>query len=255
MSENVFKIPKLLGSKNWDIWSLRMSSLLTEKGYEDVCSESTKEANSRLNEQEQADRKSLANKAIAYIRLGLDDGPLLQTKNETDLCDLWAKLRSLYESKGFSSEFLLIKQLMSTTLANSKGNLESYLQTIKRILNDLSARGIELPNNFVAAFILGNLSQDYDYIVAIITQTIRQSKLVDIDSICEQLIDESKRIRSIRLLDKSDQPTSPKDVEMSNSTNKDTTSKKSRTSKKCTFCSRKGHLEDRCFKKHPELRP
>ena len=93
---------------------------------------------------------------------------------------------------------------MSTTLANSKGNLESYLQTIKRILNDLSARNIELPNNFIAAFILGNLTKDYDYIVAIITQTIRQSKLVDIDSICEQLIDESKRIRSIKTLDLSD---------------------------------------------------
>ena len=260
MSENVFKIPKLLGSKNWDIWSLRMTSLLTEKGYDTVCSESTINSNSRLNEQERAERKSLANKAIAYIRLGLDDGPLLQTKNETDPCELWAKLRSLYETKGFSSEFLLIKQLMSTTLANSKGNLESYLQTIKRILNDLSARSIELPTNFIAAFILGNLTKDYDYIVAIITQTIRQSKLVDIDSICEQLIDESKRIRSTKTLELSDQPTSntsnsPKDVEMSNSTNKDSGSKKNRTIKKCTYCSLRGHLEDRCYKKHPELRP
>ena len=57
-------------------------------------------------------------------------------------------LKNLYESKGFSSEFLLSKELISTTLDLYKGNLELYLQNIKRIVNSLTAKDIILPNRF-----------------------------------------------------------------------------------------------------------
>ena len=33
MSESVLKISKLAGSANWDLWSIRMEAVLTEKGY------------------------------------------------------------------------------------------------------------------------------------------------------------------------------------------------------------------------------
>jgi len=36
MSESVLKIQKLAGSSNWDLWSIRMQAVLTEKGYLDI---------------------------------------------------------------------------------------------------------------------------------------------------------------------------------------------------------------------------
>src|SRR5882757_10091679 len=56
-------------------------------------------------------------KASAIIRLSLEDGPLIQVKGITDAIIIWNRLRTLYEPKGFSSEFLLSKELFLTTLA------------------------------------------------------------------------------------------------------------------------------------------
>ena len=78
-------------------------------------------------------------------------------------------LKNLYESKGFSSKFLLSKELISTTLDLYKGNLELYLQNIKRIVNSLTTKDITLLNKFIIALLLNNLNNNYKYITAIIT--------------------------------------------------------------------------------------
>ena len=176
MADSIFKIPKLSNSDDWDIWSLRIEAILIEKGYLDVCQtseeafiESIANLDPREGEARLEAHRALSLKALAYIRLALADGPLLQTKSIRDPYKLLKALGGLYESKGFSSEFILCKSLINTTLSNSKGNLELYLQNIRRLVNDLESKNISLPTNFVAALVLNNLSKEYDYIVTIIT--------------------------------------------------------------------------------------
>jgi hypothetical protein len=36
MADTIFKIPKLKGSSNYDIWSIRVQAILVEKGYLEV---------------------------------------------------------------------------------------------------------------------------------------------------------------------------------------------------------------------------
>jgi hypothetical protein len=265
MADSIFKIPKLYNSDNWDIWSIRIESILIEKGYLDVC-EMSEDAyiNSIQNldplEAEKAlvARRALSLKALAYIRLALADGPLLQTKSIKDPYKLLETLSHLYESKGFSSEFIICKSLINTTLSSNKGNLEQYLQTVRRLVNDLESKNVSLPTNFVAALVLNNLTKEYDYIVTIITQTIRQSSVVNLDAIFAQLIDEGKRLKYSKTSGASynslEASNTPKDIEMSNITDKTSSSYSSKKAIKCSHCSRTGHLEDKCFKKHPELR-
>jgi len=190
MSESVQKIQKLLGSSNRDLWSIRMQAVLTEKGYLDIMiTPPTEEMELDL----QYIEKSA--KAAAYIRLALADGPLLQTRNITNPYYLWGALKNLYEIKGFSSEFLICKDLLNTKLSNFSGDIEAYLAKITRLIDDLTAKGIELPDRFIAAYILNNLTKDYENIVAIITQSIRFSRVINIEEISAQLIDESKRLK------------------------------------------------------------
>jgi hypothetical protein len=276
MSDSLLKIPKLLGSTNWDIWSIRIESILIEKGYVDLCQTSEesfiatlnnenltpKEANTRLES-----RRALALKALAYIRLSLADGPLLQTKSIRDPYELIQSLKNLYELRGFSSEFISCKTLINTKLSNCKGNIEVYLQEFRRIINDLESKDIHLPKNFIAALVLNNLTKEYDYIVTIITQNIRSDSIVNLDTIYSQLIDESKRLKytntsSSRLNSESTKPSSNKadnDIEMSNVTKKpfskpsNTFNKSNSKAIRCNFCSKTGHLEEKCFKKYPEL--
>lgn len=148
MSDSNTKIPKLKGSENWDIWHLRMEALLVERGYYTIF-------NPDPTPSGQAERNSLEflalqRKAAALIKLGLEDGPLLQTRLIDSPVQLWSKLRELYEPKGFTSEFLLCRELFNTTLAKV-GELEKYLLTIRRLTDDLVARDLAIPTKVIIA--------------------------------------------------------------------------------------------------------
>ena len=56
-----------------------------------------------------------------------------------------AKESNRYSPKGFSSEFLICKELFETTLSKYS-SMEEYLNKVKQLTDQLKAKGIELPN-------------------------------------------------------------------------------------------------------------
>jgi hypothetical protein len=73
MADTIFKIPKLQGSNNYNIWSIRIESLLVREGYLEVITK-----NIALLEPKEHDLlQEKASKATAFIKLSLEDGPLL----------------------------------------------------------------------------------------------------------------------------------------------------------------------------------
>lgn len=228
----VLRIPKLIGSENWEIWSIRMEAVLTEKGYYEIMTS------------EEPNNLTQSKKALAYIRLALADGPLLQTRNIDDPRKVWTALKQLYEPKGFSSEFLLCKQLFETTLSRSK-NIESYLNQIRRLTDDLSAKNLTIPNKVIAAWTLNNLTPDFENTVAMISQSFRNNDTIDIDLglLFSQLLDEARRLKS-----KND------DTEMA-LVSKPKVINLPKGETICSYCKKKGHKLPNCWKKYPEKRP
>jgi hypothetical protein len=103
-------------------------------------------------------------------------------------------LKNLYESKDFSSEFLICKELFNTRLQNTD-NLENYLAKIRRLIDDLKVKNIILSDRFIAAYILNNLIKNYENIIAIIIQSIRFTSIINLEDLSAQLIDESRRLK------------------------------------------------------------
>ena len=258
MSDSNLKIDKLAGSSNWNLWSIRMEAVLIEKGYYEVMTTDPSTINNDDdNAEEKAKYYSLALKATAQIRLALGNGPLIQTRNITNPYTLWAVLANLYEPKGFSSEFLICKELFSTTLKKS-ANLEAYLSKIKQLTDDLKIKELEIPTKVVIAWVLNNLTPDYDYTVAIITQSMRKNSKnsITLEDIFSYLLDESRRLNS-KSLDKSNSELALATSNNSNNSNSNSKNKwkNSKNSKYCTHCDKNGHTKDRCFILHPELKP
>jgi len=81
MEGNKVTISKLLGQSNYEIWSLRMQSVLIEKGLGDFILSDYPNIN--LTEIERKTIELNANRALALIRLSIADGPLLQIRNIT----------------------------------------------------------------------------------------------------------------------------------------------------------------------------
>lgn len=152
-------IPKLCGSQNFTIWEIRMKALLVKQNFSSIIN--TDDVSTDVND-----------RALAEIHLFLQDGPLLQIRNETRAHAAWKALRSLYNPQGFSSEFLLLKEFFAAKLQNYN-SMEEYLNKIRQLNDDLSAKNIVLPKQVIVAWVLNNLTDDFEMIVSTITQSLR----------------------------------------------------------------------------------
>ena len=126
-------ITKLTGQSNYEVWSLRVQSLLVKRSLSNAIVDGA----SLKTETDQ--------KALATIRLKIEDGPLLQIRHSETALKAWKMLKNLYSPKGFSSEFLICKELFETTLSKYS-SMEEYLNKAKQLTDQLKAKGIELPN-------------------------------------------------------------------------------------------------------------
>src|ERR1700679_2052540 len=107
--------------------------------------------------------------------------------------EAWKLLKNLYSPKGFSSEFLVYKELFKTTLSKYS-SMEEYLNKVKQFTNQLKAKGIELPNQVIVAWVLNNLISPYEGFVTIITQSYRtNSTTINLENLFSNLLDESRR--------------------------------------------------------------
>jgi len=75
LSDKTFTFQRLKGQSNYEIWSLRMWSYLTEKGY------------IKAIEEPITRDESIKSRALAAIRLALEDGPLLQIQGSASAKD------------------------------------------------------------------------------------------------------------------------------------------------------------------------
>ena len=230
--DSVFKIPKLKGSTNYDIWAIRIKALLTEKDFYHVF---TVDIPQNTSEYQQASVK-----ASAIIRLTLEDSPLVQTQYIEDANQLWNQLKTLYEPRGFSSEFLICRELFNTTLSKCNNSMEAYLTKIRRYTDQLMAKNLTIPAKVIAAYTLSNLTPEYEATVAIISQSLRTSTTdVDLLQLFGQLVDESRRVK---YRDENTEMAMP------------LTKNKAKNDSKCAHCSKLGHTEEKCWKKYPELK-
>lgn len=232
------KLSKLKGSKDWELWRVRIRALLAKKGYIETIKPKKEFPKGSAKETIEAyieERREASIKAAAIIRLNLDDGPLIQTKNveEDNAEKLYSRLETLYEPKGFSSEFLIAKELFSTTLARSENSIERYLTRIRSLTDDLAAKDKAIPTEIIAAYTLNNLTSEYDYIVAAINQTFRNEEEIDLDDLFSTIIDESRRIEA------------KKPNHMALNTQNKVTEKK-RKPLKCYKCQGLGHIARNC---------
>ena len=93
--------------------------------------------------------RSLYEKVLATIRLALGDGPLLQVYHVPNTSAILERLKALYSTKGFSSEFLLFKEFFKTTLILYDRSIETFINTIRRIYNNLRAKDLQVPEKLV----------------------------------------------------------------------------------------------------------
>ena len=72
--------------------------------------------------------------------------------------------------------------------------MEEYLNKVKQLTDQLKAKGIELPNQVIVAWVLNNLTSPYEGFVTMVTQSYRtNSSDINLENLFSNLLDESRR--------------------------------------------------------------
>ena len=150
-------MPKLKGTSNYEVWALRTDAFLIKEGLKEAII--TKRPNLE---------DSINDKALANIRLLVEDGPLLQIQHINTAKEAWESFKNLYSPKGFTSEFLICREFFNTTL-DKHSSIEEYLNKVKQLSDQLKAKSLELPKQVIIAWVLNNLTEEYEGIVSNIT--------------------------------------------------------------------------------------
>jgi hypothetical protein len=129
-------LPKLKGSENYIIWSIRVkAALIKDDLYTPIENPSIGVKN---------------NKAISVLKLYCDNRPLLYLKDIESAYKAWLRLEALYNPKGFTTKYLTLKDFFNTTLSDFN-LIEEYLNRVKTLVDNLKGKGIDLPNQVVIA--------------------------------------------------------------------------------------------------------
>ena len=254
-------IEPLQGTKNYIEWSLKLKALLTKDSIVDAIQKATKDDNNR--------------QAVANIRLFCAQGPLLYIKDEDIAYKAWNTLERLYNPKGFTTEYLSLKELFNTSSADFS-TIEEYLNKVKYLVEDLASKGILLPDQVVIAWVLNSLGESYKSFIQTITQSLRKDpKSYTIDSLFASLIDEARGHQSTQediylnihqrhsLPSLSRQTRSTRPTRLTKQFSKQDRSKIGKSSYKrrpldgpfCGHCLKATHNTANCWYLYPEKRP
>ncbi|RKF65003.1 hypothetical protein GcC1_127027, partial [Golovinomyces cichoracearum] len=128
-----YSFAKLNGSANYSVWALKMESILTRDGLEQII--------------DSDDVSDIVNrKGRAALRLAIEDGPLLLIRNELRAHNIWKFLKKLYSPQGFSHSFLIWVELNQCKLKDF-GSMEEYIYRIRQLVDDLKSKGRDYPKD------------------------------------------------------------------------------------------------------------
>ena len=123
----------VLNSQNYAVWRIKMEDLLIVKDlYESIYKV---EISTGVLESEW---KLLNKKAVATIRQGVDVSVLRHVANDTNACEMWAKLSGLYERKNALSKTSLMRKIVRLKYKDGESIVE-HIKTFMGYVNQLAA--------------------------------------------------------------------------------------------------------------------
>jgi len=132
--------------------------------------------------------------------------------------------------------------------------MKLYLNQVKRLFDQLTAKNVIIPEKVIFAWVLNNLSTNYEILITTITQSIRVngSSSIKLEELFSNLIDKSKRLKHKDSGETALHTTKQKPKYKPYNANKVTKNKSNKSninsnkSITCEHCCKKGHKIEKC---------
>ena len=184
------------------------------------------------------------NKALGALKSIISIENIERFKAEKTAKSLYQQIVDTFGKTSFEQIGYYLDKLNYTRYSEAN-SMDSYTSTIQSSYYSLKELGQSPSKASMAWNLLKGLPSTYDAFISRkyedISEAISDNDDIDLNKLVAELISEESRIQSFVNEDKAY-------VTKSKSKSKNKT-------KHCKFCSKQGHLETECYRKHPELMP
>lgn len=223
---------------NYHAWKIRVQHVLSLKDLDEFLTEDPPATGL-------AAWKKKDKKAQALIGLSLSDELLENVREVTTAKEMWLKIRDVFERHTLLNKLSARRKFYTATKQDSETILQ-FANRIGYLASTLKSMGITVDQCEMAMALLNGLPEEYDPLIsALDAVSSTEDETLKFDYIKARVMQEEQRI-SMR----SDQAAIKTETAalLSNQG-------KVADRPRCTNCGKLGHLEDRCWKKHPHLNP
>ena len=236
-----------LSAVNYNSWKIKMEMILIrERLWPVVCQRKVRPSDTSSDKPTpaQLEYDDEAERATATLFLCLGDAPLRHVMALRNPVQVWVKLKELYTSVGFFTRFFIWRHLFNAR-AESHKDMGTLIDNLRLWQIQLKESGGECPEEILCGVLLNALPEIFSAWITVYTQQYREAKTVSFDDLAAQLLNENRRLTERDL-----NPLGEKFIGGQAYAARDR-----KGGPTCWYCKRSGHREDRCWEKHPELRP
>ena len=220
-----FCVQKLNG-ENYPVWSYKIQLMLIKDDLWTVIKDPTPSPIDAVWSKKD-------DQARALIGLMVEDNQLMHIMNADTARAAWDTLKEYHQKATLASKVHLLKGLCRLVLKES-GDMEEHINKFSNYVTQLAALGQHLPDDLIAALLLGSLPESFDTLVTALES--RPEKDLTSQLVKSKLIDEYKRRKGARET-KEDPCGSDAAMKVSH-----------KGAKSCFFCKKTGHFKGECIK-------
>ena len=266
---------KKLSETNYRTWSKQLDAILDEKDLLEVVlgtetepvapagtantAEGTSATITPTAEETEAYEAKLAlfkkkvKKARAVIISTISDSVMTYVEDEKNPAEIWGILERKYKPKTRTTLLQAIKEFMNAKMEDGD-DVEAHLQRVDRLKRRVEEQGEQVTDTVYNGVLLNSVSDSEVYATAV--KVLEGDANLTPEIIINRLLEEKRKLG----LDDAGKLKLAMLTNQSRGQNRTGTKKSQKTkndkkSVNCDHCNKAGHTEDKCWTKHPHLKP
>lgn len=239
----------MLNSGNYHSWKIRIQHVLTLKDLEHHLEEDLPEISDDFTVSDAAVWTKRDKKAQAIIGLSLSDELLENVREVETTKDMWIAIRNVFERHTLLNKLSARKKFYTATKHSDESVLQ-FSNRVRQLASTLKSMNVDISESEMAMALLNGLPDEYNALISALDAIDEHETSLRFEFVKSRIIQEEQRIemRHKSAQEKSEAAAlvSRRLVELR---------RNGRRRPYCTHCKRHGHVESKCWTKHPHLDP
>ena len=190
-----------------------------------------------------------AKKARSIIGSSITASVMTYIEGLDNPVEMWRTLAEKYDPKSQTTLLQVVREFMIAHMDENTETMEQHLQKVQRLKRQVEEQGEKVSTLIYNGILLNSVSDSYK----ITTSILEAQPDLKPEMIINRLLEENRK--SIGSGVQSGIKIALMSHAGKSSVNPSKKAGRSKSGIKCSHCNRDGHTEDRCFLKHPEMRP